>query len=316
MLSNTTKFKLFTGNSNPNFAKKVADHLNSPLADCAISRFADGEIQIEINETVRGCHCFVIQSTCPPSNEHYMELFLMLDALRRASVAEITVVMPYYGYARQDRKVSPRAPISAKAVAQLCESSGANRVLSVDLHSTQIQGFFSIPVDNLFAVPVLAQEWLEKEKLSGEDCVVISPDAGGVGRARAFASKLKCNIGIIDKQRINPNKAKALQVIGDVEGKVAIIIDDMIDTAGTLTQATEVLLKNKAKAVYAMGTHPILSDPAIERIENSGITKVFVTDTIPLKKTSKKIHILSVSKLVAQAIYNIQNNESVSSLFQ
>lgn len=316
MLKNTTQFKIFTGNSNPAFAKKVATHLNSPLADCAISRFADGEIQIEINETVRGCHCFVIQSTCPPSNEHYMELFLMLDALRRASVAEITVVMPYYGYSRQDRKVNPRAPISAKAVAQLCESSGANRVLSVDLHSAQIQGFFNIPVDNLFAVPTLAKEWLETEKLSGEDCVIISPDAGGVERARAFASKLKCNIGIIDKQRINPNKAKALQVIGDVEGKVAIIIDDMIDTAGTLTQAAKVLLKHKAKAVYAMGTHPILSDPAIERIENSDITKVFVTDTIPLRKTSKKIHVLSVSALVARAIYNIQNNESVSSLFQ
>lgn len=316
MSENTQKFKLFTGNSNPEFAKKVAEHLKTSLADCEISRFSDGEIQIEINETVRGCHCFVIQSTCPPSNEHYMELFLMLDALRRASVSEITVVMPYYGYSRQDRKVSPRAPISAKAVAQLCESSGANRVLSVDLHSTQIQGFFNIPVDNLFAVPVLAQQWLEREKLSGEDCVVISPDAGGVGRARAFAGKLKCNIGIIDKQRINPNKAKALQVIGDVEGKVAIIIDDMIDTADTLTQATEVLLKNNAKAVYAMGTHPVLSGSAIERIEKSGLTKVFVTDTIPLKKTSKKIHVLSVSNLVAQAIYNIQNNQSVSSLFQ
>ncbi|MBE8162898.1 MAG: ribose-phosphate pyrophosphokinase [Bdellovibrionaceae bacterium] len=309
------EIKLFTGNANPEFAKKVANHLKKPLVDCSISRFADGEIQIEINESVRGCRCFVIQSTCPPANEHYMELFLMLDSLRRASATEITVVMPYYGYSRQDRKVSPRAPISAKAVAQLCESSGANRILAVDLHSTQIQGFFNIPVDNLFTVNVLAEKWLELEGLSGEDCVVISPDAGGVSRARAFASKLKCNLGIIDKQRINPNKAKALRVIGNVEGKTAIIIDDMIDTAGTLTQATEVLLKSNAKAVYAMGTHPVLSDPAIERIENSGLTKVFVTDTIPLKRASKKIHVLSVSELVANSIYNIQNNQSISSLF-
>lgn len=316
MLKNKEQFKIFTGNSNPQFAKKVAKHLNRPLAKCNISRFADGEIQIEINESLRGCHCFVMQSTCPPSNEHYMELFLLLDALRRASATEITVIMPYYGYARQDRKVNPRAPISAKAVAQLCEVSGAHRLLSVDLHSDQIQGFFNIPVDNLFAVPVLAAEWLKKEKIFGEQCVVISPDSGGVNRARAFASQLKCNIGIVDKQRLKPNKAKAMQVIGDVEGKIAIIIDDMIDTAGTLIQAVEVLLKNKAKAVYAMGTHPVFSGSAIKRIEQSGIKKVFVTDTIPLKQKSKKIHVLSVSKLVAQAIDNIQNDRSMSSLFQ
>ena len=261
--------KIFSGNSNPEFAKKVAREAGVELGFCEISRFADGEIRVEIHESVRGDHVFVVQSTCPPANDNYMELFLMLDAFKRASAAQITVVIPYYGYARQDRKVAPRAPISAKCVADLLVAAGANRMVSIDLHAAQIQGFFNGPVDHLFAIPTLARAWRDSYGHGG-DFVIVSPDAGGVERVRAFAKRLESPLAIIDKRRSGPNEAKALHLIGDVRDKTAVILDDMIDTAGTLTQAVDTLLKNGANRVFAVATHPILSGPAISRISESG----------------------------------------------
>lgn len=309
--------KLFTGNSNPLLAQKVAACAGIELGYCEISNFADGEIQVEIHESVRGQHVFVIQSSCPPVNQNYMELFIMLDALRRASAAQITAVIPYYGYARQDRKVAPRAPISAKVMADLVTTAGANRVVSVDLHAAQIQGFFNVPVDHLFAIPTLARTWRESVGF-GEEFVTVSPDAGGVERCRAFAKRIESPIAIIDKRRSGPNEAKALHLIGDVKGKTAIIIDDMIDTAGTLTQAVDSLLKNGAKRVFAVATHPVLSGPAISRIKESAIEKVWVTDSIPLSEAAVecgKIEVVSVAPLIAEAIKRIHGNDSVSSLF-
>ncbi len=312
------KLKVFSGNSNIEFAKRVAKEAGVELGHCDIGRFADGEIQVEIHESVRGCSVFVVQSTNPPVNENYMELFMILDALKRASAAEITLVMPYYGYARQDRKVAPRAPISAKCVAELCQAAGADRLVVVDLHSSQIQGFFNGPVDHLFAIPTLARAWRDKMG-HGEEFVCVSPDAGGVERARAFAKRIECSIAIIDKRRTGPNEAKAYHLIGDVTGKTAIILDDMIDTAGTLTQAVDSLLNNGAKRVFAVATHPVLSGPAISRLEESGVEKVWVTDTIPLKeaaKACKKFEIISVAPLVAEAIRRIHTYDSVSALFE
>lgn len=309
--------KIFSGNSNPNFAARVAKSAGLELGHCQINRFADGEIQVEIHESVRGAHVFLIQSTCPPVNESYMELFLMLDALKRASAHEITAVIPYFGYARQDRKVAPRAPISSKCMADLLTAAGADRVVSVDLHAAQIQGFFDVPVDHLFGIPTMARYWRETMG-HGEDFVVVSPDAGGVERARAFAKRVDCPIAIIDKRRSKPNEAKALHLIGDVRDKTAIIVDDMIDTAGTLTQAVDSLLKNGAKKVFAVATHALLSGPAISRLTESGITKVLVTDTIPLNAAAAacdKIEVISVAPLMADAIRRIYGNDSVSSLF-
>ena len=265
-----TGLKIFSGNSNPQLAKKVAEAAGVELGFCQISSFADGEIQVEIHESVRGQDVFVIQSTCPPVNQNYMELFIILDALKRASAAQVTAVIPYYGYARQDRKVAPRAPISAKCMADLITTAGADRVVAVDLHAAQIQGFFNVPVDHLFGIPTLARAWRETEGY-GSEYVVVSPDAGGVERCRAFAKRIEATMAIIDKRRSGPNEAKALHLIGDVRGKTAIILDDMIDTAGTLTQAVDSLMKNGAKRVFAVATHPILSGAAIKRIEKCAI---------------------------------------------
>lgn len=312
-----SQLKIFSGNSNLSLAEKIAKSVNIPLGHGMIKRFADGEIQVEIQENVRGCDVFVIQSTCTPVNENYIELFLMIDALKRASAARITAVLPYYGYARQDRKVAPRAPISAKCMADLITTAGANRVLCLDLHAGQIQGFFNVPVDHLFAIPTLARAWREQWGF-GDQFVVVSPDAGGVERARAFAKRLESPIAIIDKRRSGPNEAQALHLIGDVKGKSAIILDDMIDTAGTLTQAVDSIMQNGAKKVVAVATHPVFSGPAISRIAESRLELVVVTDTIPLKEQAKscnKIHVISVAPVIAEAIQRIHQNESVTSLF-
>lgn len=309
--------KIFSGNSNPTLARRVAESAGVELGYCEIGTFADGEIQVEIHESVRGEHIFVVQSTCPPVNQNYMELFMMLDALRRASASQITAVIPYYGYARQDRKVAPRAPISAKCVADLIITAGATRVVAVDLHAAQIQGFFNAPVDHLFAIPTLARAWRENYGY-GEDYVTVSPDAGGVERCRAFAKRIESSIAIIDKRRTGPNEAKALHLIGDVRGKTAIILDDMVDTAGTLTQGVDSLLNNGAKRVFAVATHPVLSGPAISRLKESRIEKLWVTDTIPLGESAKecgKIEVITVAPLIAEAIKRIHGNYSVSSLF-
>jgi ribose-phosphate pyrophosphokinase len=309
--------RIFTCNSNKAFAEKVAEHAGMRLGQSTISRFADGEIQVEIQESVRGASVYLIQSTCPPVNENYMELFVTLDALKRASAKNIVAVIPYYGYARQDRKVAPRAPITAKCMADLLTAAGASRVLCVDLHAAQIQGFFNCPVDHLFAIPTLAQYWKDHYGM-GKDFVVVSPDAGGVERARAFAKRIDCSMAIIDKRRSGPNVAKALHLIGDVRDKHAIIVDDMIDTAGTLTQGVDSLLNNGAKRVSAVATHALFSGPAIQRITESGLEKVIVSDTIPLNEKSRecgKIVVTSMAPVVAEAIQRIYGNASVSSLF-
>jgi ribose-phosphate pyrophosphokinase len=309
--------KIFTGNSHPQLARKVAEAAGVELGYSQVSSFADGEIQIEIHESVRGQNVFIIQSTCPPVNQSYMELFIMVDALKRASAAQITAVIPYFGYARQDRKVAPRAPISAKLMADLLTTAGVNRVVSVDLHATQIQGFFNGPVDHLFAIPTLARAWREQLGI-GADFVAVSPDAGGVERTRAFAKRIESSLAIIDKRRSGPNEAKAHHLIGDVTNKTAVIIDDMIDTAGTLTQGVDSLVKNGAKRVFAVATHPVLSGPAIARVKESAIEKVWVTDTIPLSEAAKacgKFEVVSVAPLLAEAIKRIHGNDSVSSLF-
>lgn len=309
--------KIFSGNSNIELARKVAQEAGVPLGQSKTSAFADGEIQVEIQESVRGQHVFLIQSTCPPVNQNYMELFIMLDALKRASAAHITAVVPYFGYARQDRKVAPRAPISAKCVADLLTTAGADRVVCLDLHAAQIQGFFNVPVDHLFAIPTLARTFREKYG-SGDDYVVVSPDAGGVERARAFAKRIDATMAIIDKRRSGPNEAKALNLIGEVKDKTAIIVDDMVDTAGTLTQGVDALLKHGAKRVLALGTHPVLSGPAITRLKESQIEKLIVTDTIPLTleaQKSGKIEVVSIAPVLAEAIKRIHGNDSVSSLF-
>lgn len=309
--------KLFSGNSNTELAQKVAKEAGVALSHSEVTTFADGEVQVEIHESVRGENVFVIQSTCPPVNQNYMEMFIMLDALKRASAKQITAVIPYYGYARQDRKVAPRAPISAKLTADLLTTAGAQRVVAVDLHAAQIQGFFNVPVDHLFAIPTLARAWRESQGV-GNEFVAVSPDAGGVERCRAFAKRIEASIAIIDKRRSGPNEAKALHLIGDVAGKTAIIVDDMIDTAGTLTQAVDSLYKNGAKRVFAVATHPVLSGPAISRLKESPIEKVWVTDTIPLSEAAKncgKIEVISVAPVLAEAIKRIYGNDSVSSLF-
>ncbi len=313
-----TGLKIFSGNSNPQFAARVAKAAGVELGAISISRFADGEVQVEIHESVRGCNVFVVQSTAPPVNENYMELFMVLDALKRASCADITAVMPYYGYARQDRKVAPRAPISAKCVAKLLESAGANRLLMVDLHSSQIQGFFDGPVDHLFAIPTFARAWRDRMGF-GDKFVIVSPDAGGVERSRAFAKRVECALAIIDKRRTGPNEAQALHLIGDVRGKIAVILDDMIDTAGTLVQAVDSLMRNGAKEVFAVATHPVLSGPAVSRLIECGVQKVWVSDTIPLKQAaidSGKFEVISVAPVVAEAIRRIYSYDSVSALFE
>lgn len=308
---------ILSGNSNRPLAQKICEKLGKPLGHAEVRTFSDGEYFVEIQENVRGRDAYIIQSTCAPVNDSLMELLIMIDALKRASAKEITAVVPYYGYARQDRKVAPRTPISAKLVADLLATAGATRVVSMDLHAGQIQGFFNIPFDNLFAAPVLI-DYMKREMSQHKDMVIVSPDAGGVERARAFAKRLNSSVAMIDKRRIGPNVAKAMNVIGEVEGKTAIILDDMIDTAGTLTEAAHAVLDQGAKQIFALATHGVLSGPAIERIQNSRIESVIVTDTIPLSPQamkSPKIIQLSVADLLAEAIYRIHNYDSVSSLF-
>ncbi len=310
------KIKIFSGNSNPDLAQKICNCLGVPLGNARVRRFSDGEVMVEIGENVRGRDVYVVQSTCAPTNDNLMELLVITDALKRASAATITAVIPYYGYARQDRKAAPRTPITAKLVADLITTAGVNRVVTIDLHAGQIQGFFNIPVDNLYAAPVIL-DYL-KDRFSGEQVVMVSPDAGGTERARAFAKRLEYSLAVIDKRRTGPNVAEVMHLIGDVRDKIAVILDDMIDTAGTLTQAAKALKQNGAKAVYACATHGVLSGPAIERINASDIEEVVLTDTIPdgnSAQATTKIKMLSVADLLAEAIRRIHEDESVSSLF-
>jgi len=306
---------IFTGNSNKTLAQKVTDYLKVPIANAQVKTFSDGEIQIEINENVRSKDIFVIQSTCSPVNDNLVELLLMADALKRSAAGRIIAVIPYYGYARQDKKVAPRVPISAKLVADMLTVAGVTRVITIDLHAGQIQGFFNIPVDNLFAAPIILEHLRER---FSEEVVVVSPDAGGVERARAFAKRLKADLAIVDKRRDAPNQAKAMAVIGDVKDKIAIVLDDMIDTAGTLTEAATALTKRGAKEVHACCVHPVLSGPAVDRIKSSALKSVVVTDTIPLRQNaidSGKFTVLSLSTLIGEAIIRSHRGESLSSLF-
>jgi ribose-phosphate pyrophosphokinase len=308
--------KLFSGTANPELAREVAEYLGMPLGQVKITPFSDGEIYVQIKESVRGVDCFLIQSTCSPVNENLMELLILLDAFKRASAGRITVVMPYYGYARQDRKAAGREAITAKLVADLLTTAGANRVVCLDLHAPQIMGFFNILVDHLYASPVLIEHI---QSLPQQNTVLVSPDVGGVARARAFAKKLNdAPIAIIDKRRSQHNVAEVLSVVGDVKGKVAIMVDDMVDTAGTLVKGAELLKREGAKSVIAVATHAVLSGPAIERLENSPIEKLIVTNSVPLDaaKNSKKIVQLSVAKLLGEAIARIHDDCSVSELFE
>lgn len=309
------RIKIFSGNSSLDLAKKICRKLGVPLGDAQVSTFSDGETRVEIDENVRGMDVFIIQSTCSPVNVNIMELLIMIDALKRASADRITAVIPYYGYARQDRKVVPRAPITAKLVADLLTAAGANRMLSIDLHAGQIQGFFNIPVDNLFATPILLQYIKGRIR---DNLVIVSPDTGGVVRARAFARRLGASLAIVDKRRDTPNESQVMNIIGSVKDKNVVILDDMIDTSGTMVQAANALKKEGALEVYACCTHPVLSGPAIERIESSEIKEVIITDTIPLSteaKSCKQIKTLSTADLLSDAMKRIYYNESVSSLF-
>ena len=306
--------RIFTGNSNIELVRKISEKLNTPIGKSVVKNFSDGEINVEIDESVRGMDVFVIQSICAPVNNNLMELLILIDALRRASSERITAVLPYYGYARQDRKVSPRAPITAKLVADLITAAGASRILAVDLHAGQIQGFFNIPVDHLFAAPVL----LDYLKHLKNDIVIVSPDAGGVERARAYAKRLNTSLAIIDKRREAPNVSQVMNIIGDVSGMVAVLVDDLVDTGGTLVRAAYALIEKGAKAVYACSTHPVFSGRAVEVLEESPIKEMIVTDTIPLREDAKacpKIRVLSISSLLAEAIRRIYKDDSVSDLF-
>jgi ribose-phosphate pyrophosphokinase len=318
MGGNGNGYKIFAGNSNLALAQAVCAHLERPLSKATVNRFSDGEIQVEIGENVRGADTFVIQSTCRDANQNLMELLIMTDALKRASAGSIVAVIPYYGYARQDRKVAPRTPITAKLVADLIEAAGATRVVSMDMHAGQIQGFFNIPFDHLYAAPVLLDHMKKKFDGLTDDLVVVSPDAGGVERARAYSKRLGAGLGIVDKRRTKPNVAEVLNVIGDVQGKVAILLDDMIDTAGTLTQAANALVDKGASRVFAYATHAVLSGPAVERIQKSPIEEIVVTDTIPLAPAAQglaKITQLPTARLFAEAVKRIYNADSLSSLF-
>ncbi len=307
--------KLFSGNANRPLAEEIAKTLQLPLGDADVSHFSDGEAYVQINENVRGQDVFVIQPTCPPVNNHLMELLVMLDAFKRASARRITAVLPYYGYGRQDRKVMPRVPITAKLVADLITVAGAQRLLAIDLHAGQIQGFFDIPVDHLFAAPPVIVDYLAKKDL--KDPVLVSPDAGGVERARAIAKRLKAGLAIIDKRRDGANVAVFMHLIGDVQGRDVVIIDDMIDTAGTLLQAVDALKREGARRILAAAVHGVLSGPAIARIEQSELEEVIITNTVPLtpEKANRKFHVLSVAPLLAEAIRRIHDEESVSTLF-
>jgi ribose-phosphate pyrophosphokinase len=308
--------KLFSGSSNRGLAEEVTRTLGITLGDATLSTFSDGEIMIRINENVRGSDVFVIQSTCVPVNDHIIELLLMVDALKRASAGRITVVIPYYGYGRQDRKVQPRVPISAKMVADLINAVGTNRVLTVDLHAGQIQGFFNIPVDNLYAASVLLDYM--KKKFDHRNLVIVSPDAGGVERARAFAKRLDCTIAIVDKRREKANECEIMNIIGDVKGMDTLLLDDMVDTAGTLAQAASALMSQGARKVSAACTHAVLSGPAIDRINASPIEELIVTNTIPLNSKTeqcRKLTVLSIAGLLGEAIKRIHEETTLSTLF-
>ena len=307
--------KVFTLNSNKPLAEEIAKVIGEELGKCSVTRFSDGEIQINIEESIRGCDVYVIQSASSPVNENIMELLIMIDALKRASAKTINVVVPYYGYARQDRKARAREPITAKLVANLLETAGATRIITLDLHAPQIQGFFDIPTDQLMGVPILS-EYFKGKQLQG-DIVVVSPDHGGVTRARKMAERLKAPIAIIDKRRPRPNVAEVMNIVGNIEGKIAILIDDIIDTAGTITLAANALVENGAAEVYACCTHPVLSGPAIERIQSSKIKELVITNTInlPEEKRIDKIVELSVAPLIGEAIIRVHEEQSVSTLF-
>jgi len=309
--------KLLTGNSNPEFAGKLASSIGAELGRLSLRRFADGEVYVEIRDNVRGRDVFIIQSTCAPANEHIMELLVLMDAVKRASADRVTIVLPYYGYARQDRKVAPRSPISAKLVADLLQVAGADRILSLDLHAGQIQGFFDIPVDNMYASPAFIPDL--RKLTQNEEVVVVSPDAGGVQRARAYGKKLDAPIAMIDKRRERANEVAEMNIIGDVAGRFAILVDDMVDTAGTLTKAAEAVKEAGATGVAAVCTHPVLSGPAVERIENSVLHSLVVSDSIPLRENARacsKIQVATVGPLLGEAVRRIHTGDSVSSLFE
>src|SRR6202795_11324 len=309
------KFKIFSGTANEPLADEVCNFLGMPRGQAMLKRFADGEVYVQVQENVRGCDVFVMQPTCRPVDEHLMELLLMIDALKRASARRITAVVPYFGYSRQDRKDKPRAPISAKLVADLLTTAGANRALLIDPHAPQIQGFFNIPVDHLFASPVLVDHF---KRLSLPNLTVVSPDAGGVERARFFAKKMDAALAIVDKRRVEMNVAEVMHVIGDVNGRTCLVIDDLIDTAGTLVKTASALIQNGASKVYACASHPVLSGSAVENISRSHFTEVVVTNTIPLSEAARqepKIRILSIAGLIGRAIQSIHEETSVSKLF-
>lgn len=304
---------LFSGNSNLKLAGDIAEYLGIKLGDIGVDRFSEGEVRVKINENVRGRDVFIIQSTCPPVNENLMELLIIIDAMRRASASRITAVIPYFGYARQDRKDQPRVPITAKLVANLITAAGTDRVITVDLHAGQIQGFFDIPLDHLFAAPILIK-YIKEMNL--ENLVVISPDVGGIKMARAFAKRLGADLAVVDKRRISGEETEVMNIMGEVEGKSVVIVDDLVATAGSLVEAADAVRKKGAKKIYAGITHPILSDKAIEKIDASVIEKLIVADTVPYSdKKSKKIMVLSVAEILGEAIKRIHSNESVSSLF-
>ena len=317
MINHGKNIKIFAGNAHPKLAKDIADILGVPLGDSKVGKFMNGEISVDINETVRGADVFVVQPIFEPVNDNLMELLIMLDAFKRASAGRITAVIPHYAYARQDRKAKARQPITAKLVADLIHTAGADRVLTMDLHAAQIQGFFDIPVDNLMGLPILGKYFLKKN-FDPNELVVVSPDIGGIKRARKFAEKLHGSIAIIDKRRPRPNVSEIMNVIGDVKGKNAILIDDMIDTAGSITNAAEVLVKLGAKKVYACCTHPVLSGPAVERLKNSPIEEVVVLNTIPVpeEKMFDKLKVISVAPIFSEAIRRIYEEISVSTLFE
>jgi ribose-phosphate pyrophosphokinase len=309
---------VFSGNSNKGLVKEICEYLGAPVGRCEVGQFSDGEIRIEISENVRGRDVFLVQSTSAPVNDHLMELLIMIDAARRASAASITAVVPYFGYARQDRKVAPRTPITARLVADLITSAGADRFVSMDLHAGQIQGFFDMPSDHLYASPVLLEDMRKKYGHMAEDCVMVSPDAGGVERARAFAKRLGTTLAIVDKRRPKPNVAEVMQIVGDVRGKTAIMFDDMVDTAGTLALGAKALHDAGARRVVAYTVHPVLSGPAIERLQSSSIDELVVTNTVQLRENARacgKISQLSVARIFGEAIRRIHSGDSLSSLF-
>ena len=305
-------YRLFSGTANPEFAEKVGKYLNVEIGSAVVKKFSDGEISVQITESVRGMDCFIIQPTSAPANEHLMELLIMVDALKRSSARSITAVIPYYGYARQDRKAAPRVPITAKLTADLLEAAGVGRVITIDLHAAQIQGFFNIPVDNLFG-SIMFVNYIKAKGLKNP--VIASPDIGGVARARSYASKLGYDLVIVDKRREKANESEVMNIIGDVEGKDIILVDDMVDTAGTLVKAADVLKKKGATSVMACCTHGVLSGPAFERLSSGNLDELVVADTIPLRQEHEKITVLTASHIIGETIRRVHNNESVNSIF-